>query len=418
MRQLSNGLTLIHKRNRGNRIVGLTCMVLTGSVNETAEESGLTNLAFRVMRKGTTTRSARQIDEETEALGISIGDAAGQDLSYWTLVSTVDDFEPALELLADILLHPSFDPKEIENERQQVLAAIRMQEDNKFAFTYKNFRRLLYAGHPYGRPVEGTPESLAGLVQAQMIALHEKQMSPSNMIVAVVGDLDETELTAAIEKRLGIPCAMPARRVTVGKEFVPRPASETLKKKAEQGFLCIGYTTCSIDSPDYPALRIASAVLGEGMSARLFTILRDQQGLAYAVGSSNTPRRQQGHLVAYIGTKPESIQQARDGILTQLDRLKREPVGEEELTRAKNYATGGYLMGHESNANQAYYLAYWQALGMGLDYDTAYPEMLDRVTARDVLRVANKYFLEPTIVTLQPDNGQADPQGESDTPMQ
>jgi len=404
MRQLSNGLTLIHKHTRANRIVGLSCIVLTGASNEMAEENGLTNLALRVMRKGTETRSARQIEEESEALGITIDESVGQDFSSWSLDCTIDDFDRALDLFSDILLHPSFPPEEIENERQQVLAAIRMEEDNKFAFTYKNFRRVLYEGHPYGRPVEGTPDTLEGLTREQMVALHKTRMTPSNMILAVAGDLEEPAVTEAIQERLGGTTTLPERRVLVGKEFIPHPATEELRKKAEQGFLCIGYTTCPIKSPDYPALRVASAVLGEGMSARLFSILRDEQGLAYAVGSVHRAHRQQGHLLAYIGTRPETIEDARNGILAQLERLKREPVGEEELIRAKNYAAGKYLMAHESNSDQAHYLAYWQAMGMGADFDTAYPEMLERVTARDILRVANKYFLEPTIVILRPDN--------------
>ncbi len=403
MRQLANGLTFIHKRNSANQIVGLSVIVMTGSTNETTEENGLTNLSLRVMRKATETRTAQEIEEEIDALGASIDESAETDFSTWSLVATVEDFEPAFDLLSDILLRPSFPAEEIENERAQVLAAIRLKEDNKFAYTYENFRRLLYAGHPYARPVEGTPETVSQLSRDQMVALHQSRMLPSNMIVSVVGNLDEETALRAVQERLGLPCALPERRVVVGKEFVPRPAEEELRRQAEQGYVCLGFTTCPVSSPDYPALRIASAVLGEGMSARLFSILRDEQGLAYAVGSLNKGRRQQGHLVAFIGTKPGTIDESRRGIEAQIERLKTEPVEESELQRAKNYASGRYLMAHETNASQAHYLAYWQAMGMGLDFDAAYPETLERVTARDILRVANKYFLEPTVVILRPE---------------
>jgi len=167
--------------------------------------------------------------------------------------------------------------------------------------------------------------------------------------------------------------------------------------------ICLGYTTVPITSPDYPALRLTSALMGEGMSSRLFTTLRDQQGLAYAVGSAHRVRRQQGHFFCYIGTKPETLGAARDGMFAELDRLRREPVSEEELTRARNYAIGRYLMGHQTNSDQAYFLAWWQAMGMGVNYDEAFPVELERVTARDIMRAANRYFLEPTITTLVPE---------------
>jgi predicted Zn-dependent peptidase len=403
MHQLSNGLTVIHKRNRSNRIVGLSCVVLTGSVHEEAALSGVTNLCLNVMRKGTTSRTAHEIELRIDELGISLNDSAGEDFSSWSLVSTLDDWDAALDLLAEILLQPSFPPDEIENERKQVLAAIRRAEDDKFAFTYKSFKKVLYSGHPYSQPVEGIPETVSALTREQLVELHANWMMPSNMIVSVVGDLEESRVLRALEKRLGGACPLPRRRVLVGKEFLPRPASTELRRKIEQGFLCIGHVTAPVSSRDYPALRLTSTILGEGMSARLFTILRDRDGLAYAVGSMHRAQRRQGHLMAYIGTKPETVDRAREGILEQIDRLKREPVSEEELTRARNYTVGRYLMAHQTNANQAYYLAYWQALGMGVDFDAAFPELLEKVTVRDIMKVANKYFIEPTVVVLRPE---------------
>ncbi len=401
--KLPNGLTFLHKQNTSNRIVGVCVAYRTGSAQETAAESGLANLTLAVMRKGTESRKAQQIAETIESLGISLSDDAGEDFCSWSLVSTLDDLDPSLDLLADILLHPSFPPDEIENERQQVLAGIRMQDDDKFAFTYKNFRKTLYAGHPYARPVEGEPETVSALTRDQMIALHRERLQPSNMIVSIVGDLDVITARRKIEERLGGACPATVPRLDAGKEFVPRPADLELRREAKQSFLCIGYTTTDVTSPDYPALRLTSAVLGEGMSARLFIDLRDRQGLAYAVGSFHRIRRQQGHITAYIGTKPETLKQARDGILEEFDRLKREPVGDEELTRARNYAMGRYLMGHQTNSSQAYFLAYWEVMGMSAAFDTEFPQRLEQVTSRDIMKVANKYFLQPAIVALRPE---------------
>lgn len=402
MHQFANGLTFIHKRTTANQIVGISCIAMSGSALEEDREAGLTNLCLNVMQKGTTSLDAQEIAERIEELGISLGHSTNEDYCSWSLVSTKDDLEAALDLFADIILNPSFDPDEFENERKQVLAAIRMEEDSTFQVTYKEFRGMLYSGHPYGRPVEGTPETLAALSPVALADLHRTRLVPSNMILAIVGDLDEKEARRLIEKRLGGPCPLPPRRATVSKDFLPRAQTREISKKAEQAFVCVGYVTAPIQAADYPALRLASSVLGEGMSARLFRTLRDKQGLAYAVGSMHKARRQHGHLVAYIGTDPSTMDRARNGMIEEVNRLKREPVPDDELQRAKNYTVGRYLMGHQTNADQAFYLAYWQAMGMGADFDQAWPGLMEKVTQRDILRVANKYFLEPTVAALRP----------------
>jgi zinc protease len=143
-------------------------------------------------------------------------------------------------------------------------------------------------------------------------------------------------------------------------------------------------------------------VLGEGMSSRVFQQLRDEQGLAYATGSSLVPHRDGGHIMGYIGTKPESLEQAREGMFQIFERIKSEPVEAEELQRARNYIVGKFLIDHQTNYKRAFYLGHYETLGMGIEMDEGLPLLIQAVTAEQVMEVAQRYIGEPTVVELVP----------------
>lgn len=399
---LTNGLTIIHQESRGNAIVGLVAMIRSGGAQIEDPKAGLTNLMMRVLTKGTARRSSDQIAEELGLLGATLSASAGQDYCRVSLQCVNEDLSDAVDLLADVLMNPTFPPDQVELEQKKVLAGIRMNDDQTGAVTMKRFRQEIFGGHAYGRPIEGFPETVANLGARDLYDRHRADFVPSAMTLAVVGSVSIDELLPIIDRHLGAPGPRREERYEVDKIVNPGGGRTEITKDSQQAFIALGHLTCPWGHEDLPAVEVAADVLGGGMSSRLFTVLRDKQGLAYAVGASNTTYRSQGLFTTYIGTSPQNIEKAEQGLWEQVRRLREEPVREDEIQRAKNYIAGEYLRGHERNMARAGYLSYWHATGKGVEYDTRYIDDINAVTARDIMRVANKYFLDPTTVVLRP----------------
>jgi len=454
MHELENGITVLHRQNTSNAIVAVTCLAQPGSTADPDGRDGTANLLARLLSKGTATRSADEIAEGLEDIGARFSASATHDYIKVTFQCVRDDLPRAMELMADIMTAPTFPLEEIRLERERVRAQIRMRDDRPPSATVHRLQRVLYGTHPYGRAVEGNADTLDEITQTDLITLHRDAFRPGRMTFAVVGDVEERTVRSLMRKHFGGMTDRSTERMSATKTFGYTAAVEEIVRETEGGFIAIGVIACNETHPDGPAVDVATAVLGMGMSSRLFSELRDKQSLAYMVGASPSRSLLAGHIAAYIGSSPsaikdddpqlaekvmalygkaiseeaaqemiargvaysptlrtpatrDEIQRARfhvisDRLWEQIHRLRSEPVSRGELERAKAYVEGGFLRRHESNAGQAWHLAYWHIAGLGPEYDDEYPKLIREVTTRDVMRVANKYFVDPTVVILRP----------------
>lgn len=412
---LTNGLTVIHRHTTANSVVGIQAAVRMGSAQEDRERAGQTALLMNTLVKGTRNRDSETIAEELAALGTDLASSAGRDFSTVSLRAVPGDLPAALEILADVLFDPIFPHDHVRLEREMLLAEIRMMEDQLAGFAWRRFREAIFGGHPYGMPLKGTPETLAGLSPIDLGGVHRDFFVPSNMILTVVGDVDNARLLRAVEEHFGGVTLERNPRYQVDKVVAPGGALLDFDKDSEQGYVILGHLVCPEGHRDQAAVEVASAILGGGMSSRLFADLRDRKGLAYSLGSTAVFHQSQGLFAVYIGTNGETLDRwfpaadaggtvpATDNELwDHLVALRDEPVGAEELERARNYIAGAYLRQHESNLQQAAFLTHWHLTGLGVDHDEEYLERVRAVTARDVMRVANKYFVDPTVVVVRP----------------
>ena len=170
----------------------------------------------------------------------------------------------------------------------------------------------------------------------------------------------------------------------------------------QQAHVLLGYLAPSVDAPDHVALKIANGALGGGMSSRLFRTLRDEEGLAYSVGSAYPTRRGAGRIVLHIGTAPQNVVAAEAGLRREVERLAGEPVPQDELERTKAYLSGSFVLDRRTNGRQSFYLAFYEAMGVGAEYVMQYPSLLEAVVATDVLRVARRHLVEPAVVVVGP----------------
>ncbi len=403
MKVLNNGLKVIIKQNEANDIFAAVCMINASLLYEESDKIGITNFVQNMLLKGTKKRSAEQIANTIESVGGNIDTSASSDYAEASVMSLTEDCKLSLELLSDILFNPSFPPEEIEKERKLILDNIKIAEDSSFNYTYKNFLKNLYAGHNYQYMPEGIPETINNIKIDDLTAYHKKYFIPSNMILSIVSRLNEDEVMQIVNKYFGQNSPEKPARMLVTKDFEIRAKSETLTKNIQQGFLTLGYITAPISSDDYPAIKVASSILGEGMSSRLFVELREKKGLAYAVGCIAPTKRDKGHFVGYIGTKPETLKASEEEMLRVFQEFADKEVSADELERNKNYIAGRFLMDHETNLRQAWYLGWFEIMGRGYAFDEEYVKAIRSVKAKDIMKIANKYFIAPTIVKLEPE---------------
>ena len=400
--RLDNGFTVIVRENPLAPVVALELQIKTGTRWEQPAVAGISNFLHAVMVKGTTKRSGAQLAEEIAAMGGKISASGDIDYSEIRSSALARFWRPLLTLTAELALSPALAPDEVATERDWLVSRIQRRRDNAPSRVFDEFYAALYGSHPYAIPTLGTPETLARIDQAALVAHYRTAYRPERMVLAVSGQVPGAEVIAEARRLFG---GMPGGGSAADPK-PPPPASAgrrlVIEQPAQQTQIVVGSVAASLDQPDYAAVKVLSTVLGGGMAGRLFVELRDRRGLAYTATSFYEPTKERGPFILYLGTAPENAAKAEDGLRQEIDRIRRERVSDDELRRAKNYLLGRYEMDRRTNERQAWYLAFYSVEGVGLAYPERYRRAVEAVTAADLLRVAQSYLTTLTTVVLEP----------------
>ena len=400
--RLPSGLTVLVRENTATPVVAASLFVRVGSRWETEANAGITYLLQQVLLKGTATRSALEIAEAAEALGGGISASADMDFSELRATALARNWKKMLELLSEVALRPTLPGTEIEGERRAMLIALRSRQDQPFPLAMDTVMSRVYGEHPYGRPVLGRAAALERLDRAALAAHHERFYRAPRMILSVSGDVVAREVVAEITRLFA---AAPAGE---GAPEPTLPAAEAradrtvLVKPAAQAQVLVAFLAPPIAHADYAAVKVLATALGGGMAGRLFTEVRDKQGLAYSTGGAYPSRRGPGVFYAQLGTAPANQARAEAAMLAEIERIRRDPLGPGDLGRAKAYLLGQFALDRRTNARLAWYDAFFEALGVGPGFAERYVRAVEAVGAEDVQRVARTYLSTPTIVTLGP----------------
>jgi zinc protease len=375
--------------------------VRAGSLFETADTAGISNFLHRVMMRGTKRYTAIQLTEAIEDLGASL-DASG-DVEHTEVrgAALARNWEPLLDLVAEVALRPTLPNEEIERERRLIQSALQTRGDTPFQRAFDALMQDLYGAHPYAWPSAGRRESIERIDRAALQAHYAAIYRPDRMVLAVSGHVPGDRVLRVAERlfRATPPATAPGTAGPVA--ATPRGDRRVVERAVQQAQVLVGYLGPSLTEPDYPAVRVLATVLGGGMAGRLFTELRDKRGLAYSVGVLSSFRTGPS-FVTYMGTAPASAEAAEAGVLSEIDRIRVEQVSERELARAKAYLLGNLAMDRRTNARQAWYLAFFEVIGTGWDFPERFERAVEAVTVADVARVAGRYLAQPTVVILQP----------------
>jgi zinc protease len=371
-------------------VVAARAAFLGGLLAEEAPSSGLTSFLAAMWTRGTRSRSAADFARSAESLAAEIEGFSGRSSLGVTLEAPSQHLDPALDLLAEVLLEPAFDRDEVERERRETLAAIERREDRLAQRAFLLFAETLFREHPYRRPLLGTRDTVARFDDEALRAHHERLIRARNLVVAVAGDVDPDDVAARISARLADldpgPFEPPALCVEPAPDAI---RSAELRKDRAQAHLVIGFRGLTLADPDRDALELIAQLLA-GQGGRLFLELRDRRSLAYTVSATNVEGLAPGWFAAYIATAPDKVEEARSGLLAELERLLQEAPDELELERARRHLIGGFAIDQQRNAFHASQVALNDLYGLGPDADRRYAERIRAVTTADVLRVARR----------------------------
>jgi len=320
--------------------------VRAGADVEPAHLQGVSLLAARTSLKGTATRDAARIAEESERLGAALAAGAGAETMHWTVSVPTGQFEPALALLADVAQAPTMPADAVDSERTVALAQLTQLRDDMYRYPLQLAARAAWGAHPYARLALGTEASVGALDGESLRAWHRDVVRRGEQVIVIVADGDPERL-AALAAGGFEQLALGARRDVEAPEW-PRGGSVQAEQrdKAQTG-LVLAYPGPSRTD----RRRFAASLLGgvaSGLGGRLFEALRDRRSLAYTVTASPVVRPQAGMFVAYIATSPEKEDAARQGLLTEIELMRAAPVRDDELARARTYALGAWAIRQES----------------------------------------------------------------------
>jgi len=395
---LPNGLIVLTERMEHLRSVAMGVWIKSGSRCEPAETNGISHFVEHMLFKGTRSRSAQHIAREMDSIGGNLDAFTSKETICFNVKSLADHVPIALDVLSDLVLNPVFAPSDIERERGVILEEIKIDEDNPDVLVHELFTQSFWKGHPLGKPILGTTETVARLDQRQLFAYHGDRFHGGNMVFSAAGNLDHDQFAAAVAAKFSsLPCGAASRELSA-----PEPSARIQlrnKKSLEQVQICLGVPAPPITDDNRYATLILNTVLGGGMSSRLFQTIREERGMVYSIYSDLSPYRDTGTLCVYAGTSAPKALEVVDLILAEFRKLRQTALGEEELTRAKDQLKGNILLGLESSnsrmANLARQEMYFRQF-FSVDEVIA---RIDEVTAAQVQAMAQRLF-EPESIAV------------------
>ncbi len=395
---LPNGLVLLVAERPAVPIVAVRVSLRAGAAFDPPDKAGLANLTGALLTRGTARRTAQELDAAIEFVGGRLEAGACRDALTVSLTVLRKDLGLGLDLLQEVVLTPTFPEAELKRKVAEIQAAIERSEENPEAVAGRALARLVYPGHPYGTPVEGTRESVGRLTRADVAGFHARHVRPDTTVIAVVGAVTVDEARREVARRFGawarppMPAPPPPPPASPGV-----PGAETVRREhLTQTTILLGRQAVNQRDPDYFPLAVASYILGGGSASRLYQRVREEGGLAYAVYSYLAPGRYGAAVVVSAQTRTAEAGRVAAIFREELDRMVREPVSERELELARAYLIGSFPLRLDTSAKVADFLVAVEELGLGLDYADRYRERIARVSAADVQRVAAAYFRPDT----------------------
>lgn len=402
--KLSNNLNLIINHNTLNDIVAMEIYAKGGNFIE--KKAGTGTITASVMMKGTKKYSQIDLSQTMEQNGIKIVPANGSDYFSISVKTTKNDLPLTFDLLNEVVNNATLDKNEIERIKTEKIYAIQQNRDTPSSVAFEEFKTAIWANTPYGVTGKVMEKTIPTINKNDVEEFYNTVFYPENLVISINGNVNDEEIIKNIEQIFCTKKYTNAKKFEYSNyknKFLPLSTAKNVKKEkdVEAAWILMGWLTDGVQNKkDIAALQVIDSILGGGMSSRLFSNLRGEQGLAYQVGSSFAANVNQGVFAVYIGTNPETALHSKNELLKQINLLKKEFVSDKELQEAKDKILGNFVLSQETNMEKAYTLGWFELSGRGFDYINEFPKLIECVTPTEVIRVANKYFEKPYVFTI------------------
>jgi predicted Zn-dependent peptidase len=396
--RLPNGITVLTEHMPGLRSVTAGIWVRRGSRHEAPELNGICHFIEHAVFKGTKRRTARDIAVESDRLGGNLDAFTTHEMTGFAVKVADRSLPQAFDLLSDLLAHPRFDQNDLEREQKVILEEMKMVEDTPDELLGELFNAAYFPGHPLGRPIEGTEETISSFDHHTISAFHAREFSAANLVVAAAGNVEHERLVELVENSFANSVAEAGRPVAA--EQSPTPAAPILieqKQELEQAHLVIAAPWPDAKSSDRYAASLLASVVGGGTSSRLWQTIREERGLAYSVGAGGSTFSDVGVFTIYAGTSPEHLDEVLDLSLAEMRRVVVESISEEELKLAKDQAISSILLGLESSSVRVSALARQEIIHGRRISIAETIEKIEAANADDLQRVAREFFTSESL---------------------
>jgi zinc protease len=397
---LANGLKVRLVEYKRLPIVALNLVVDAGGSRDPEARPGLASFTAGMLTEGTKTRTATQISDEAGFLGASLAASAGSDAASLGGATLSKHLARFLALFADVAMNPAFRKADFDRVQDERLVTLLQQRDQPQALASRRFGPVFWGKHPYGHYLLGTEEAVRSMRPKDLAAFHDRHWRPSNAELVVVGDVSEAELRPLLERTLGSwKAGTSAPPLAAEGPSAPKLTILLEKPDAPQAYLLLGMPGLQRSSGAYVPSTVAFQVLGGGMSSRLFRNLREEKGYTYGIYARGDARKLAGASFIVGSVRADVTGAALKELLHEIDRVRQEPVSEDELNEAKSalvlglpadFATAGAIAGR---------LADLSVQGLPDDYWNRYADQVEKVTADDVRRFAQS-GLDPSRLTI------------------
>ncbi len=399
--KLNNGQTVVIKEVNTNPIVTIDTWVKTGSINETDENNGVSHFLEHLFFKGSTNHAPGEFDKILETKGAITNAATSKDFTHYYITIPSKDFDLAMEMHADMLLHPLIPRKELEKERKVVIEEIMKDANSPNTIVYDNLVKMLYTTHPYHRKVIGTADIVSTIHRDKILEYYNKYYTPSNMITVVIGDIDSKTALEKISKEFGGEYKKTIQNSYPKEKLLTSQAKTVTNFDTQSGYMLIGFRGVKIDANDSYALDVLSTILGEGKSSVFYKNLKENKQLANSIGSANTGFRDDGIFYISATFDPDKCKMLQDAIFEEIKHIQKHGVTQEQLQLAKNIIERDTYYERESISNIAGEIGYTFVTTNGIKFYNNYLTNIKKVSLCDVKRVANKYLgVEKSAVSI------------------